>query len=195
MTRSKNTGLFFGSFNPVHLGHLAIAGYMAEFTDMDEVWFVVSPQSPVKKKEQMLDGRQRLMMLNLAIENNPRLRATDIEFSLPLPSYTIHTLLHLKEKYPAREFSLIMGADNLAGLHRWKNHEQILGNYKIYVYPRPGSDAGIYGDHPAVIFTEAPLMEISASFIRNAVKEGRDVSFLMPEAAYNYMREMHFYEK
>ncbi len=188
-------GLYFGSYNPIHIGHLAIAGYMAQFSDLDQVWLVVSPQNPLKDKQSLLQDRHRLAMVNDAIEDIPYLKSSDIEFQLPKPSYTIHTLTYLKEKYPQHQFSLIMGADNLAGLNKWKNYEQILAEHRLYVYPRPGYESCELLEHKQVTQIDAPLMEVSSTMIRQAVKLKKDVRCFMPVKAWEYMREMHFYEK
>lgn len=188
-------GLFFGSFNPIHVGHLLIANYMVEFTELDKLWFVVTPHNPLKTKNTLLHDRQRLEMVRLAIENNYKYSVSDIEFNLEKPSYTVKTLAYLSEKYPQHQFYLIIGSDNLQTFYKWKNYESILGNYKLLVYPRPGYDGGNFKDHPSVIFTEAPVVEISSTFIRDAVKAGKNVEFFMPEASFKYMSEMHFYKK
>lgn len=191
------TGLFFGSFNPIHIGHLAIANYMLEFTDLSQLWFVVSPHNPLKEKSTLLDDRQRLEMVRLALGDDQRFRVSDIEFKLPRPSYTIDTLAYLEEKFPEREFALIMGSDNLKTIHKWKNIENILTNYQIFVYPRPDYSAD---EKPLkvpnkITITRAPLMEISSVFIRKAIKDGKDVQYFLPEKVYKYICEMHFYEK
>ena len=188
-------GLYFGSFNPIHLGHLAIAGYMTEFTPLEQVWFVVSPHNPLKKKETLLEDHQRLYMAQLAIGDNDRLKATDIEFKLPSPSYTINTLAYLEEKYPQHIFNLVLGEDNLYTFHKWKNADYILKNYKLYVYPRPGIDCSDFINDEHIEILEAPLMELSSTFIRKAVKDKKDIRFYMPEREWNYLKEMHFYEK
>lgn len=174
---------------------MVLAGYMAEFTDLKEVWLIISPHNPLKKKETLLADYHRLQLVKLAIGDNTKLKASDVEFKLPQPSYTIHTLAHLEEKHPQNEFVLIMGTDNLESLPKWKNYERILENHSIYVYPRPGSDGGELKNHPKVKITDAPLMEISASFIRKAIKAKRDVRYMIPEETYKYILEMHFYEK
>jgi len=197
----RKTGLYFGSFNPVHIGHIAIAGYMTEFTPMDEIWFVVSPQNPLKKKASLLDDYQRLHMVNLAIDKYDRMRASDIEFRLPVPSYTIDTLAHLNEKYPAHEFCLVMGEDNLFTLHKWKNAEELVKKCPIYVYPRPGARKPTSAfletilSKASVQYVKAPLMDLSGTFIRNGIKKGRDMSYYLPEPVWRYIVEMHFYEK
>ena len=186
-------GLFFGSFNPMHIGHKAIASYMAEFTDLEKVCFVVSPQNPLKQKQTLLDQHHRLMIIRMEVEDNPKLQDSDIEFSMPQPSYTIDTLVRLKEEHPENEYALIMGADNLQNFHKWKNYEQILKDYSIYVYPRP--EIEIDGSHKNVHIVEGvPQMEISASFIRESIKRKKDVSYLMPEKAWQYIDEMNFYK-
>ena len=190
----KKTGLFFGSFNPIHNGHLIIANYFREYTDLDELWFVVSPQNPLKPRSTLLADYHRLEMVRLAIEDvEPRYRASDIEFRMPKPSYTIDTLVYLSEKYPQRQFVLIMGGDNLVTFHKWKNYQRILDEYEIYVYPRPGYDLGKYSGHPKVKLCNAPLMEISSSFIRQAIKEGKDVRFYLHQKVYEYLDRMNFY--
>lgn len=191
-----HTGLYFGTFNPVHNGHLAVAGYMAQFTELEQVWLVVSPHNPLKEKSSLLKDHHRLAMLREALEPYPYLKASDIEFHLPRPSYTVNTLAYLTEKYPGRRFSLILGSDNLHTFHKWKNHEILLENYLLFIYPRPGFDGGELRHHSHIRWIgEAPQMEISSTFIRSAVKQRKDVRFLMPEPAWTYMREMHFYEK
>jgi len=191
----KKTGLFFGSFNPIHIGHLALANYMLSFTDLDEIWFVISPHNPLKEKQSLLAQNHRLYMVKLATESHAKFKASDIEFKLSQPSYTINTLTHLKEKYPKKNFSLIMGMDNLQNFHKWKNYEQILDKHNIYVYPRHQSHAGNFINHPNIIITEAPIMEISSSFIRKAISEKKDVSCFMPEKVAAYVSEMSFYKK
>lgn len=188
-------GLFFGSFNPIHIGHMALANYMAEFTDMDQVWFVISPHNPLKQKASLLHQNQRLYMVNVAIEDDERFKSSTIEFDLPQPSYTINTLVHLKEKYPKHKFSLIIGQDNLENFHKWKNYEEILKNYKLYVYPRPGSAKTDLEIHPNVVMTQAPFIEISSTFIRDAIKKKKDIRHFLPEKAWKYIDEMNLYKK
>ncbi|MBT5353459.1 MAG: nicotinate-nucleotide adenylyltransferase [Flavobacteriales bacterium] len=185
-------GLFFGSFNPIHIGHKVIASYLVDFTDLDKVMFVVSPQNPLKQKISLLDQYHRLQIIRAEIEDNSNLEVSDIEFDMPKPSYTIDTLVRLKEKYPENDYSIIMGSDNLQNFHKWKNYEQILEDYSVYVYPRPGYE--ISGSHKNIHLIEGvPQMEISSSFIRKAIKEGKDISYLMPEKAWIYTDEMNFY--
>lgn len=187
-------GLFFGSFNPIHVGHMVLANYMASFTDMKQVWFVVSPHNPLKEKASLLDQNQRLHFVNLAVEDCPNLKSSNIEFGLSQPSYTVNTLAHLKEKHPKYQFSLIMGEDNLASFTKWKNYEVILQNHKIYVYPRPNVSDCELKNHPKVVLTEAPLMDISSTFIRNSIKSKKNVTCFMPLAVWQYIDEMSFYK-
>lgn len=194
-------GLFFGSFNPIHIGHTAIAGYMKEFTDLDEIWFVVSPMNPLKKKKNLLGDRNRLYLVELAIKNNDSFRPSDIEFGLPVPSFTIDTLARLTEKYPNHEFILLMGEDNLYTLHKWKNASELAKRFRLYVYPRPGA---VKKDDPeldrllasaSIKKVKAPLMDISGTFIRNGIKKGKDMSYFLHPEVWKYIGEMHFYEK
>jgi nicotinate-nucleotide adenylyltransferase len=189
----KRIGLFFGSFNPVHVGHLIIASQVVEQTDRDEVWFVVSPQNPFKRKDSLLDQRQRLHLVRLAIGDDDRLRASDVEFGLPVPSYTVDTLAHLGERHPAHDFALIMGSDNLQSLPKWKNAPVLLDRYRMLVYPRPGFDGDALREHPAVRWLDLPLLQISATFVRQAIAEGRSTRYLLPDPVYRYVEEMGFY--
>lgn len=189
------TGLYFGSFNPIHMGHMVIANYIIEYSDLEQLWFVVSPHNPLKEKQSLLQDYHRLEMVRLAIGDDERFRASDIEFKLPTPSYTIDTLAYLEEKYPGREFHLIMGADGLRTFHKWKNAELITRGYHRIIYPRPGSEVKTPRPEENASLVKAPLMEISSSFIRKAVREGRDIRHMVPEKAYQYMKDMHFYEK
>lgn len=193
--KNKKIGLLFGSFNPIHNGHLILASYMLEFTDLSEVWFVVSPHNPLKNKSSLLSDHHRLTLVRLALEEHPKLWATDIEFKMPQPSFTIDTLTWLREKYAANQFILICGTDVFPTFHKWKNFEELLGQYKLYVYPRLGYSLGRYSDHPNIKVFEAPLLEISSSFIRAGIKDKKVMSFWMPEKIYQYILEMHFYEK
>jgi len=189
----KKTGLFFGSFNPVHIGHMIIANFMATQTELKQVWMVVSPQNPLKAKASLASDYDRLHLVQLAIGDNPQLLASNIEFKLPQPSYTIDTLTYLKEKYPQRKFVLIMGGDNLATLHKWKNFELILRDYEIYVYKRPNYPLGDLAGHPNVQIFEAPQMHISASYIRNCIKEGHSIQYLVPEAVFENLEKSRLY--
>lgn len=187
-------GLFFGSFNPIHNGHLIIANYVCETTDLDKVWLVVSPHNPLKQKESLLREQDRLHLINLAIEDNKNLKATNIEFKLPKPSYTIDTLTYLKEKYPQHVFSLIMGSDNLETLHKWKNFELILQNYPIYVYNREGSAKNPFPNKPNIHFLHFPFLDISATFIRVNLKKGTSMQYFLPDPVWKYIDEMHLYK-
>ena len=189
----KKTGLFFGSFNPIHIGHLIIASYMANFTDLDEVWLVVSPQNPLKARKGLGNMYDRLEMASLATSSADNIKVSDIEFKLPQPSYTIDTLIHLHEKYPEREFVMIMGADNLVSLKKWKNYEVLLKNYAIYVYPRPGSDLSEWENHPSVTLTETPQMELSSTFIRQALADKKSIQFLVPDNVIAFMDSKNMY--
>lgn len=190
----KHTGLFFGTFNPIHMGHLILAQYMLEFTALDEVWFMVTPQSPFKKNQKLADDRERLHMVREALESDPyHMRASDDEFYLPKPSYTITTLIHLSEKYPDRQFSLIVGQDNLKGFKKWRNWERILERHQLFVYPRKGASGSDLEIHPHVHLTEAPEMEISSTFIRKAVNEGRNVSYMVPPKVWEYIQHNGLY--
>lgn len=189
-------GLYFGSYNPIHIGHLAIANYMVEFTNIDQLWFVVSPQNPFKKKANLLDDYQRLELAQLAINNDDRLRASNIEFNLPKPSYTVDTLAYLKDRHPNYHFKILMGSDNLENFHKWKNYEAIVENYGVIVYPRPGFDKSKVRKHKNISIAEnTPLMEISSSFIRAAVRQGKDVRHFLPPRSWEYLDEMNFYKK
>ena len=188
-------GLYFGTFNPVHIGHLAIANYMVEFTEIQQLWFIISPQNPFKEEKHLLKDHHRLQLVRRVIEDDPRFRVSGVEFKLPRPSYTIDTLTYLQEDYPDHEFYLIMGSDNLKSIHKWKNAEMILQNYGILVYPRPGFELKRLEQHPHIQLVNAPLMEISASFIRQAIAEGKDIRYFLPSKAYQYLDEMNFYRK
>ena len=190
----KRTALFFGSFNPIHVGHLVIANTIVQQDDVDELWLVVSPQNPLKERSTLLADHHRLQMAQRAVDDNYRLRVCDIEMHLPLPSYTVVTLAALGEKYPERDFCLVMGSDNLLTFNRWRNYQFILENYRIYVYPRPGSNDAPLASHPNVTMVDVPMMDISSSHIRRNIAEGRDVRYLLTEPVYKYLTEMHFYE-
>ena len=197
----KNIGLYFGTFNPIHVGHLVIANFMADYTELDEVWLVVSPQNPLKKKESLLADYHRLSLVRIGVEDNQKLKACNEEFNLPVPSYTINTLTYLKEKYNNSNFHLIMGEDNLRSFHKWKNHELILKNHNIFVYPRVLTEQEIEEketlthkyDHQNIKKCEAPIMKISSSFIRKSIKSKKDVRYLLTEQVFKYVDEMHFY--
>lgn len=187
-------GLFFGSFNPVHIGHMALANYMLSCTDMDEIWMVISPHNPLKNKSSLLNQNHRLALVNLAIDDFQGIKSSTIEFNLPQPSYTINTLAHLNEKYPQHKFSLIIGQDNLMNFGKWKNHEAILKSYQIFVYPRQNSVSSEFDNHPNVHFTQAPIIEISSTLIRNAIKERKDVRFFLPSKVWNEIEAAGYYQ-
>lgn len=189
-------GLFFGTFNPIHIGHLIIANYLAEFSDLDEVWFVITPQSPFKQKKSMLSNHHRLAITNIAIEGYTKLKTSDIEFKLPQPNYTINTLLHIEEKFPNHQFCLIMGEDNLKGFHKWKNYEAILENYEVYVYPRisEGVTENQFLKHQKIHKVAAPIVEISSTFIRKSIKNKKNIQPMLPEKVWKYIDEMNFYK-
>jgi len=189
-------GLYFGSYNPVHIGHLAIANYLVEYTDIDQLWFVVSPQNPHKKKTNLLDDYQRSELVYRAVEGDDRLRVSNIEFNLPKPSYTVNTLAYLKDQHPDYHFQILMGSDNLENFHKWKNYETIIENYGVIVYPRPGFDKSNVRNHKNITIAEgAPLIEISSSFIRKAIHEGKDIRHFLPLKSFEYLEEMNFYKK
>lgn len=189
-------GLFFGTFNPIHVGHLIIANHMAEFTDLEEVWFVVTPHNPFKKKQTLLEDHHRYQLVFEATEDFPKLKPSKIEFDLPQPNYTINTLVHLYERYPQHRFHLIMGMDNLRSFHKWKNSEVILKNHELYIYPRLDVAKGAPEllNHEKVHLVDAPVVEISSTFIRKAVREGKNIRALMTERAWKYMDDMNFYK-
>lgn len=197
----KQVALYFGSFNPIHIGHLIIGNYIAQQDQIDEVWFVVSPQNPHKLKKNLLADHHRLAMVRIAVEENPHLKASDIEFKLPKPSYTTYTLQALKEKHPTYAFTLVMGEDNLRTLHKWKNYEYIIENYPIIVYPRVITEQekieekNTLIDRTNIIKVEAPLMKISSSFIRKMIGEKMDVRYLLSDPVFTYLDEMNFYKK
>jgi len=197
----KKIGLFFGSFNPIHIGHLILANYILEHSDMQELWFVVSPQNPFKDKKSLLKDHNRLDMVQLAIKNYPKMRASNVEFSLPTPSYTIDTLTYLQEKHPDYSFSLIMGEDNLKSLHKWKNYELLLKNHQIIVYPRIlGEDISTplnvteLKNHENIHQIDAPIIELSATEIRNMIKEGKNTRPMLPPEVFEYLDGSSFYK-
>ncbi len=205
MKRGKQVALYFGTFNPIHVGHLAIANHIALLKEVDEVWLVVSPQNPLKNKASMLADYHRLAIVREAVADNDKLRVSDIEFNLAKPSYTIDTLVYLSEKYPDHHFSLIMGEDNLRTFPNWKNYKIILENYKVWVYPRVNttydienkgdSDLDLYSQTNIHFLKDVPMMNISSSFIRKQIREGKSPRYLLTSPVLNYITEMHFYEK
>lgn len=189
----KKIGLYFGSFNPVHTGHLIIASHLANNNDLKEVWFVVSPQNPFKKETGLLNERHRISLVKLAIEDEQSLKTSDVEFKLPKPSYTIDTLIYLSEKYPEYEFSVIMGSDGFQNIEKWKNYEQIINNYTIYIYMRPGFEVtNKYGDN--IIQVKAPLLEISATEIRKNIKAGKSIRYLVTDVVMKEIQEKGYYK-
>jgi nicotinate-nucleotide adenylyltransferase len=195
-------GLYFGTFNPIHIGHLIIANHMAEHADLDQIWMVVTPHNPLKKKDTLLKDAIRLELVYLATENYPKIKPSDIEFKLPQPSYTVNTLAYIQEKYPNNEFSLIMGEDNLKSFHKWKNYEVILQNHDIYVYPRLDAKntlAEVKKDtlenHSKIHFIDAPVVEISATFIREAIKKNINIQPLLPIKVWEYIDHNNLYRK
>lgn len=189
-------GLFFGSFNPIHIGHLVIGNHMAEHSDLNQIWFVVTPHNPFKKKDSLLDNYQRLEMVYQATKDFTKLKPSDIEFGLPQPNYTINTLAYLQEKYPDHEFALIMGEDNLKSFHKWKNYELILEGHDIYVYPRISENTiqTQFHNHKKIHFVDAPIMQLSSTFIRRSIKEGKNVQPMLPHYVWQYLDEMNFYK-
>ena len=193
---NKKIGLFFGTFNPIHIGHLIIANHMAEFSDLDEVWLVVTPHNPHKKKSTLLNNHHRLDMVFMACEEFEHLQPSDVEFRLEQPNYTVKTLAHLQEKFPTNEFCLIMGEDNLKTFHKWKNFEVILENHSLYVYPRKsgGRVENQFKDHPKITRVEAPVIEISATFIRDSIKQGKFIKPMLPPKVWDYVLHNNFYK-
>ena len=188
-------GLFFGTFNPIHIGHLIIANHLAENSDLDAVWFVVTPLNPHKKKKSLLADIHRLAMVRIAVEDYSKLQASDVEFSLPQPNFTVNTLAYLEEMYPNYQFHLIMGEDNLNSFHKWKNYKVILENYSLYVYPRVAEKKldEQFRNHPRIHKIDAPIIQISATAIRKAIKEKKEIRPLLPNNVWKYLDEMNFY--
>ena len=190
-------GLYFGTFNPIHVGHLIIANHLIEYADLEEIWMVVTPHNPFKKKRSLLENYHRFELVYRATENYPRIKPSNIEFKLPQPNYTVFTLAHISEIYPNREFSLIMGEDNLNSFHKWKNYETILENHFIYVYPRVSAEktSEKFKNHPKIKFVDAPITEISSTMIRNGIKNKKNVKPLLPKEVWEYIDDMNFYKK
>ena len=189
-------GLFFGTYNPVHIGHLIIANHLAENSDLDQIWFVVTPQSPHKKKKNLLDNHQRLEMVFRATKDYPKLVPSSIEFNLSQPNFTVHTLAYLEEKHPDCQFALIMGEDNLISLPKWKNSEVIKESYPIYVYPRKIENSAnlLVNNSKKITRVDAPVMEVSSTFIRQQIKKGKNIKPLLPLKVWEYIDEMNFYK-
>ena len=196
MLQPKRIGLFFGSFNPVHIGHLIIAEYMATRTELEQVWFIVSPHNPLKLRATLANDFDRLHMVQLAIDDNPRLKASNIEFSLPKPSYTIDTMVYLHEKYPQHQFSLIMGSDNLASIHKWKNYELLLQRYALHVYKREGTavDPG-FATPSDIRLYDVPMMDISSTYIRQSIAAGLSIRYMVPEPVYQFLDGSRLYRQ
>ena len=186
-------GLYFGSFNPIHIGHLIVASHIVENADIDKIWFVVSPHNPLKEAHSLLNEYDRLHLVELAIKDNSKFRASNVEFHLPKPSYTIDTLTYLKEKFPLEQFSVIMGSDSFQNIHRWKNYEQLLANHSVIVYNRPGFD--IAETHGARLTkVQAPLLEISSTYIRKQIKDNKSIRYIVPDAVWKYIEENRYYK-
>jgi nicotinate-nucleotide adenylyltransferase len=190
-------GLYFGTFNPIHIGHLIIANHLAEYSDLDQVWMVVTPHNPHKQKHTLLDDYQRLHMVHLATEEYAKIKPSDIEFKLPQPNYTVNTLVHLKEKFPANEFALIMGEDNINSLHKWKNYEYIIENHDVYVYPRlkSGNIDPQFVNHSKIHWVDAPVIELSSTFIRESIKNKKNIIPMLPAKVWEYVEHNLFYRK
>lgn len=190
-------GLYFGTFNPIHVGHMIIANHMAEHSDLEQIWMVVTPHNPLKQKSTLLDDAKRFQLVQIATEDFPKIKASDIEFKLPQPNYTVNTLAHLYDKFPQHEFSLIMGEDNLKSLHKWKNYEVILQNHDVYIYPRISSEAENlqFKDHPKIHLIDAPIVEISSTFIRDSIKNQKNIRPLLSEKVWEYIDHNNFYKK
>jgi len=192
----KKIGLYFGTFNPIHIGHIILANHFAETTDLNEIWMVITPQNPFKKKDSILDNNHRLELVYKATMDYPKLKPSNIEFGLPTPNYTINSLVHLVEKYPEHQFVLLMGEDNLVSFPKWKNYELILGHHEIYVYPRKTNRVipEQFKNHPKINLIDAPKIELSSSAIRKAIKKGQNVRPLLPPESWVYLDEMNFYK-
>lgn len=187
------TALFFGSFNPIHNGHIAIAGYIVEHASIDDLWFVVSPQNPLKESQVLAPEEHRLEMVRLALREFPKLSVCDVEFQMPRPSYTIDTLNYLKNKYPDREFVVIMGSDSIESIGLWKNYIELINNNRIIVYPRLGTNLDTIKEKYSIEIVQAPIIELSSTFIRNSLFEGKDVSYFIPKVACQYIKQNRLY--
>lgn len=201
-SKARRVGLYFGSFNPIHLGHLVIANHMLNQADLDEVWFVVTPSSPHKQGVSMIPEGHRLQMARLALADHPHLKAIDVEFNLPRPNYTADTMHYLREAHPDVAFSIIMGQDNLESFHTWKDHDALVSTHRMLIYPRltqwtSASDAATaqWLAHDNVEVHEAPIIAISSTYVRDAIMAGHDVQFLLPDAVVAYIGNNHFYEE
>jgi nicotinate-nucleotide adenylyltransferase len=188
-----NIGLYFGSFNPVHIGHLIIANHIVNNTELNQIWFVVSPQNPLKSSNTLLNKYHRKYLIDIAIDGEKNLKSSTIEFSLPTPSYTIDTLTYLDEKYPMYKFSIIIGSDSLQNLHKWKNYEQLVNKYQILVYERPEFKV----EHKlgeSIVLLQAPLLDISSTRIREMIKKGESIKFLVPDVVKDEIEKNHYYK-
>jgi len=186
-------GLYFGSFNPIHIGHLIVANHIVQNSEIDKVWFVVSPHNPLKDSHSLLNEYHRLHLVNLAIEGNTKFRASNVEFHLPKPSYTINTLTYLTEKFPLERFSIIMGSDSFQNIHRWKNFEQLIKQYSFIVYMRPGFE--IREKHGAeVTVLQAPMLEVSSTYIRDQIKQKKSIRYIVPDAVAEYIQDNKYYQ-
>lgn len=192
----KNIGLYFGTFNPIHIGHLIIANYLVEHSNLDEIWLVVTPHNPHKQKASLLHNFDRMEMVYLATKEYLKIKPSDIEFNLPQPNYTVRTLAHISDKYPKHTFNLIMGEDNLKSFHKWRNYEVILENHNIYVYPRisEGIIETQFDKHPKIHRVEAPIIQISSTMIRKGIKAGKDIRPLVPDSVLNHINSKGFYK-
>jgi nicotinate-nucleotide adenylyltransferase len=189
-------GLYFGTFNPIHVGHLIIANHLVEYSNLDEIWMVVTPQSPFKKKKSLLDNIHRFALVDIATQKYPKIKPSDIEFKLPQPNYTVHTLAHISDTYPDKEFCLIMGEDNLKSFHKWKNYETILEHHHVYVYPRisEGKGASQFENHSKIHKVDAPIVQISSTMIRNGINDKKNIQPLLSKNVWQYIDEMNFYK-
>ncbi len=190
----KNIGIYSGSFNPIHHGHLMLASYLVAFSELDELWLVVSPQNPLKPKAELLDDQHRLEMARLAVGEDPSIKVDDVEMYMPRPSYTINTLQHLDKLYPDNKFVFVCGMDSLQNLDKWKDYETILDNFQLLVFPRRGYNGGHLLTHSSVRVVETPLIELSSTFIRDCIAKNIDVRHFMPEKAYSYLIEHNLYK-
>ncbi|MCI2229903.1 nicotinate-nucleotide adenylyltransferase [Polaribacter sp. MSW13] len=190
-------GLYFGTFNPIHVGHLIIANHMVENSDLEEIWMVVTPHNPFKKKSSLLENNHRFELVYRATENYSKIKPSNIEFKLPQPNYTVHTLAHISDLHPENEFCLIMGEDNLKSFHKWKNYEVILENHHIYVYPRiaEGKVESQFSNHSKIHKVDAPIVQISSTMIRNGIKNKKNIQPLLSKEVWEYIDEMNFYKK